>query len=192
VKRLRIIVLAVLAMIVCAALTHKAIRRFRRPFRAWWVDPEQWYDEALGAALYAVIAGACVAYLYRIGRRQGQETEGPSPAADLRWRDRIELRVVLYFIAVWQIGQLPLGVFKAVEAFCAPRPYWDVSLWSLIPIASWIWPPVGIAIIVYDRRRIRREWREEAGHCLRCGYDLRASSERCPECGTRREPARNG
>ena len=36
----------------------------------------------------------------------------------------------------------------------------------------------------WQLRRVRsQEEKERAGTCLGCGYDLRATPERCPECG---------
>jgi hypothetical protein len=48
--------------------------------------------------------------------------------------------------------------------------------WLLILLSA----PVPLAFV---RRSIRRRNRAASGSCLRCGYDLRATPERCPECG---------
>lgn len=42
----------------------------------------------------------------------------------------------------------------------------------------------GITVGVSTWRVRRREWRSLCGRCLNCGYDLRATTDRCPECGT--------
>ena len=50
-------------------------------------------------------------------------------------------------------------------------PYWSIAAALAIP------PAVGLWFVLRRRRRARQ------GHCTGCGYDLRASSGRCPECG---------
>ena len=49
-----------------------------------------------------------------------------------------------------------------------------------------LWCPAcvfAIAPAVANRRRRVRRQRIRDGLCIRCGYDLRASGDRCPECG---------
>ncbi len=51
-------------------------------------------------------------------------------------------------------------------------PLWALAVPLALPGGLWAW----------HRRRLRRQRR--AGLCLNCGYDLRATPDRCPECGT--------
>jgi len=53
-------------------------------------------------------------------------------------------------------------------------PHWMLAL------GGGIWP--GVWWMGVRQRRLR-EYRKAHGLCVACGYDLRASEERCPECG---------
>ncbi len=65
----------------------------------------------------------------------------------------------------------------------APRA---VQRWTLI-IPDWFIIVCAVATFWYSRKKARREHRP--GFCPICGYDLRATPDRCPECGTPPEVA---
>ncbi|MGA2584685.1 MAG: hypothetical protein ABSG31_15525 [Tepidisphaeraceae bacterium] len=54
-------------------------------------------------------------------------------------------------------------------------PDWPLVILTGLPPLLWIF---------YNRRPIRNRWRRMRGLCEVCGYDLRATPQRCPECGT--------
>jgi len=73
---------------------------------------------------------------------------------------------------------LTLGIFlatAAVRVVSGPILYviWMCVVWS------------GALIIITWRKRVERvrRQRERDGLCPSCGYDLRATPDRCPECG---------
>ena len=55
------------------------------------------------------------------------------------------------------------------------------GLWILVPLTAIL--PTGWYI------RHRRDRIKRAGKCNSCGYDLRHSSDKCPECGAPRDQA---
>jgi hypothetical protein len=49
-----------------------------------------------------------------------------------------------------------------------------------------LWPACvvfSIAPLIWSTRHFRKRRRRRSGLCVSCGYDLRASPKRCPECG---------
>jgi hypothetical protein len=52
---------------------------------------------------------------------------------------------------------------------------------------------IGLCVLaVVDVRVLRKRRRLAAGLCPACGYDLRASKDRCPECGLAIMPQKRG
>jgi hypothetical protein len=65
-------------------------------------------------------------------------------------------------------GSITRGILRS-DAIAVP--YWPFILFSLIPV------------IFLLRREMRVRRRVRMNQCLTCGYDLRQSPDRCPECG---------
>jgi hypothetical protein len=65
-------------------------------------------------------------------------------------------------------------MFARGRIYRLSMPYW--TAWAM-------WLPVAIYGDRLRRQRIRNG-RRLKGQCMECGYDLRATPDRCPECGT--------
>ena len=67
------------------------------------------------------------------------------------------------------IGATPAATFRRWASLTIPHAY-------LLGVTA-AYPAWRLARFIRERRRNR------VGCCPTCGYDLRASPERCPECG---------
>ena len=69
----------------------------------------------------------------------------------------------------------PTGAHSSATNLQLIFPYWMLLL-ALAPLDLWLLHRL--------RLRFRQAHRSRTNLCLTCGYDLRASPNRCPECGT--------
>ena len=59
--------------------------------------------------------------------------------------------------------------------------FWGLPYWFIFALAA------PVPLITAIRRRRRRQ-RRDKNQCLSCGHDLRATPDRCPECGALNPP----
>jgi len=63
-----------------------------------------------------------------------------------------------------------------------PTPLWGITVpHAGLAVMTAILP---LAFLVRRRRLLLAQFRLATGRCPTCGYDLRATPERCPECGS--------
>ena len=76
--------------------------------------------------------------------------------------------------------------FRSLTAFSA-RHHEEPGLWK-VALTAPHWSAVAAASFLPALRVFRVRRHRGAGVCRRCGYDLRATRRRCPECGTLAPP----
>ena len=81
-------------------------------------------------------------------------------------------RVVATIVAAYVLCPLAIVFMRAMPV---------VGLAAVVGLAL-----AAVALLLNRRREeMLRRHRSDAGLCVACGYDLRASRGRCPECGER-------
>ena len=112
----------------------------------------------------------------------GDVPDEPSAARGAKWfgsmRAPFELRASVLLVPLRRVSFVGF-----VFAHGAQRGATVTTLILPLPFLIILFSPLPLAEVLMIRRRRRRTRRLAAGLCVRCGYDLRASPERCPECG---------
>ncbi len=89
-------------------------------------------------------------------------------------------------LTIWSGGTVILDLMDALHERTLENSRatgWQIDIsWLLLfmflPLFFVLW------LILTTRRFVRQRYRFSHGLCTTCGYDLRASPDRCPECGT--------
>lgn len=91
------------------------------------------------------------------------------------------------FLAVVWLGVLviPLKVWRmSTRSLFPPDPIVLLALIFAVVMGAFC-----TSTVLKRRRQLLPRIRKEAGQCPACGYDLRESPERCPECGAGKSSA---
>ncbi len=89
---------------------------------------------------------------------------------------------------IYQCGEIICGSGLIVEGFKGLHTYWlphvegRLASSRSIRVPLWI-PALGCASMYFWVSHLHYRRRKKLGLCLECGYDLRGSKDRCPECG---------
>jgi hypothetical protein len=128
-------------------------------------DIEKWIRRAVAAHLFASVFAWCALFAVAVTMHPGQVLRSlPS------W---------ILFRGILSPILMPLWLI--VSALGRADPAWLGGLLWAAYLGMFGFIMIGWARIE-ARRRLLRE-RARLGLCPRCGYDLRGSPERCPECG---------
>jgi len=104
------------------------------------------------------------------------------PSKKAGWEWSVEEKPPWFWIRDWEHSFGPIrwasGTFHWSDGRLSTDNAASFPCWLLVLLAA-AWPLTSLTLLIRRRGRLAL-----AGCCAKCGYDLRASPDRCPECGT--------
>jgi len=186
VRRRLLNVLSLASVPLCAVALLLWAQSWQRP----WYLRKQWTAAPASSqpVYYQIMAGQPIpVYKPRLGAYVVYSQWG---RVQVSWGEGVDLPAVLtgfFRHAEWRPDLAHpwrlLGVYVERE-----RPGSPLTRFHYVSFPYWL-PAAMTAPLAVRAVRLAVEWRRRrrrhaAGCCPRCGYDLRATPERCPECGT--------
>ncbi len=142
---------------------------------------------ALLCAIVVMLILWIVSYWYRMGLLV--EMDGRIWALET-WSGRVQLtrgNGVMPNDRRWAVYRVPRFAPPVLRTYYLnAMPFWT---WWWLPMiicgcaVYWLMAQRHPSLYVLLGEAARRRQRREQGRCERCGYDLRGSEDRCPECG---------
>jgi hypothetical protein len=149
--------LTVLSLLLCVAIAGLWVRSY------WVADGVTLVFSSPTVAMWSQRGRVII---YETSTKQNNPVRYTNTPASISLGFDSEDEYSLYF---WRLG-----------GFSASASYRD----SFLAVPYWFLTVLFAAPLIVPLRRISQRRKGNLGLCLSCGYDLRATPDRCPECGT--------
>jgi 4-amino-4-deoxy-L-arabinose transferase-like glycosyltransferase len=178
VKRWLLSIATVFSLVICIAASVLWARNYfyQDEYYHWQPKSDRWWG-------FVIINGGV-----QLGRVDHASVLFGHPEIDGRegWHEYVYVKVVGRYLVFdmfhigfveqhgwigFRFGSGNSSGYPIVRVWTIRLPLWFIVLLSVATPICWL------RVAIRDRARRLR------GRCLNCGYDLRASKDRCPECG---------